>query len=138
MKNNEHKKDLSIIIVDENANYRNQIAGRLRLKGFYVEVATGGFHLLHILEKEGKTYDLVIMHNNMNDMTAYEMTCLIRNFRTKKELPILYLSKNTSKEDLEELVRAGVTDVFQKITEQHRITEKVQNILLPKKSTAAS
>lgn len=132
------EQDFNIVIVDENATYRNQLASRLRMMGFYIEFATGGFHLMHILEKEGKNFHLVIVHNNMSDMSAYEMTGLIRTFKSKSELPILFLSRSVSQEDLKELVTFGINDFYQKTNEQHKIAEKVQKFFAARKTAIAS
>lgn len=132
------EQDFNIVIVDENATYRNQLASRLRMMGFYIEFATGGFHLMHILEKEGKNFHLVIVHNNMSDMSAYEMTGLIRTFKSKSELPILFISRSVSPEDLKELVTFGINDFYQKTNEQHKIAEKVQKFFAARKTAIAS
>lgn len=132
------EQDFNIVIVDENSTYRNQLASRLRMMGFYIEFATGGFHLMHILEKEGKNFHLVILHNNMSDMSAFEMTSLIRTFKTKQELPILYLSRSVAPDDLKELVTFGINDFFQKTNEQHKIAEKVQKFFAARKTAMAS
>lgn len=132
------EQDFNIIIVDENTNYRNQLASRLRLMGFYVEFATGGFHLLNMLEKENKSYHLVIMHNGMHDMSAFEMTGLVRTFKNKSELPLLYLSRSVAPEELKEMVQFGINDFFQKTHEQHKIAEKVQKFFQNRKALSKS
>lgn len=131
-------QDFNIIIADENTNYRNQLATRLRVMGFYVEFATGGFHLLNMLEKENKHYHLVILHNNMHDMSAYEITGLIRTFKSKNELPLIYLSRSIAPEELTELIQFGINDIVQKTHEQHKIAEKAQKFFQIRKSSHSS
>ncbi len=132
------EQDFNIIIADENTTYRNQLASRLRLMGFYVEFSTGGFHLLNMLEKETKTYHLVIIHNNMHDMSAFEITGLIRTFKNKLDLPLLFLSRTTTPEELKELVQFGINDFYQKTHEQHKIAEKVHKFFILKKGHISS
>lgn len=131
-------QDFNIIIADENTTYRNQLASRLRLMGFYVEFATGGFHLLNMLEKETKTYHLVIIHNNMLDMSAFEVTGLIRTFKNKLELPLLYLSRTVTPDELKEMIQFGINDFFQKTHEQHKIAEKAHRFFVLKKGQISS
>lgn len=128
------EQDFNIIIVDENTNYRNQLASRLRMMGFYVEFATGGFHLLNMLEKENKVYHLIIMHNNMHDMSAFEMTGLVRTFKAKTDLPLLYLSRSVAPDELKEMVQFGINDFFQKTHEQHKVVEKAQKFFHARKN----
>ncbi len=132
------EQDFNILIVDENVQYRNQLASRLRLKGYYVEFATGGFHLLNMLEKSNKNFHCVLIHNDMNDMSAFEITGLVRTFKNKSELPILFLSRSASKEDIKEILIYGVNDFLQKTHEQHKVLEKINHFFNIKKANQAA
>lgn len=99
IKRPENKK-IKILIADGNISYRNNLASKLRIDGYTVEFANGGFHLLHTLEIE-RDYDLVIIHENMADMSAAEIILLIRTTKTKNELPVFYISSQKVKDELE-------------------------------------
>lgn len=103
------EKHFKIIIVDENVTFRNNLATRLRMQGFHVEFATGGFHLMHVLEKHWD-FNLVILHENMEDMPADEIISLVRIHRNKNELPILFISANTTEEEICEMVLNGANE----------------------------
>lgn len=103
------EKYFKIILVDENVQFRNVLASRLRMMGFHVEFASGGFHLLHTLEKHWD-FNLIIMHENMDDMPAEEMIQLVRIHKTKTELPILFISANASEEEICEMVLNGANE----------------------------
>jgi DNA-binding response OmpR family regulator len=103
------EKYFKIIIVDENVQYRNTLASRLRLQGFSVEFASGGFHLLHVLEKHWD-FNLIILHENMSDMGAEEMISLVRNTKNKVELPILFISEVDSEEEICEMIFNGANE----------------------------
>lgn len=103
------EKYFKIIIVDENVQFRNTLASRLRMLGFTVELASGGFHLLHQLEKHWD-FNLIIMHENMEDMPAEEMIQLVRQHKTKAELPILFISANSSEAEICEMVLNGANE----------------------------
>jgi DNA-binding response OmpR family regulator len=103
------EKNFKIILVDENVQFRNTLASRLRMTGFHVEFASGGFHLIYLLEKYGN-YNLIIVHENMVDMPAEEMVQLIRLHKTKAELPILFISANSNEEDIFEMVSIGANE----------------------------
>jgi DNA-binding response OmpR family regulator len=72
------------------------------MQGHKVELATGGFHLLYLLEnqEDEEKRIIVIIHEDMQDMSAYEIISLIRANKTKYELPVLYVSRNKIKEDV--------------------------------------
>ena len=103
------EKFFKIVIVDENVTFRNNLATRLRMQGFHVEFATGGFHLLNTLEKHWD-FNLIILHENMQDMPAEEMISLVRIHRNKAELPILFISATSTEEEICEMVLNGANE----------------------------
>ena len=119
------EKNFKIILVDENTQYRNTLASRLRLQGFHVELVAGGFQLLHILEKHWD-YNLVILHENMTDMSAEEMISLIRTQKSKGELPILFISKNENEEDICDMIFNGVNEYIVKSANFQPIVDRAQ------------
>ena len=57
------EKDFKIIIAAHTIRFRDTVASKLRMEGFSVESAEGGFHLLHLLEKSS-AYSLIILHHD--------------------------------------------------------------------------
>lgn len=101
--------NFKILIASEATNFRNILAGKLRLDNFEVEFATGGFHMLHLLERP-LDYNMVIINEDMHDMSAPEMIGLIRLAKSKQELPILYISKDNKEENICDLVFIGANE----------------------------
>lgn len=114
-----------IIIASENLNFRNNLAAKLRFDNFSVEFASGGFHLLHLLETN-KDYSLVIVNENMRDMPGFEAISLIRISKTKQELPILYISKNDSEDEVCDLVFIGANEYIVQSTNYSPIIERAK------------
>lgn len=119
------EKNFKIIIVDENIQFRNTLASRLRMMGFHVEFASGGFHLMHTLEKHWD-FNLVIIHENMDDMPAEEMIQLVRIHKTKSELPILFISANSSEEEICEMVLNGANEYIVRPKNPQPIIDRAQ------------
>jgi response regulator RpfG family c-di-GMP phosphodiesterase len=119
------EKDFKILIVDENVQFRNTLASCLRLQGYNVEFATGGFHLLHVLETY-KDYCLLIMHEDMLDMSAEEIILLIRTNKTKKDLPILFISQNKDNEEICEMIFKGANEFIFKTANFQPIIERAK------------
>ena len=103
------KKEFEVLIVTENVVYRNNLASALRMQGHVVEFAHGGFHLLHLLEYPN-AINLIVVHEDMQDMSAYEIVSLTRTNRDPKELPILFVSKNLNDENIREMLSIGTND----------------------------
>lgn len=119
------EKYFKIIIVDENVQFRNTLASRLRMIGFHVEFASGGFHLLNALEKHWD-FNLIIMHEHMTDMSADEMISLVRIHKNKNELPILFISPNSSEEEICDMVLNGANEYIIQPKTPHPIVERAQ------------
>ncbi len=126
-----------VLIVSENINFRNILAGKLRTQdNFEVEFATGGFHLLHLLEKH-KDINLIICNEDMADMPAHEIITMIRLIKTKAELPILFISKNGDEEEICDLIFLGANDYIVQTANYRPIIERAQKYLHQIKSNAA-
>lgn len=126
-----------VLIVSENINFRNILAGKLRMQeGFDVELADGGFHLLHLLERH-RDINLVIFNEDMNDMSASEIISLIRLNKNKTELPILFISKNNNEEDICDLIFTGANDYIVQTANYMPIIERAQKYLQQMKLNAA-
>lgn len=123
------EKDFKIIIVDENVQFRNTLASRLRMQGFHVEFASGGFHLMHTLEKHWD-FNLIIIHENMDDMPAEEMIQLVRIHKTKTELPILFISASSSEEEICEMVLTGANEYIVKPKNPQPIIDRAQKYFI--------
>jgi DNA-binding response OmpR family regulator len=119
------EKNFNILIADENQQFKTTLASRLRLVGFKVDFAEGGFHLLHTLEHERK-HQLLILHENMHDMSAEEIVLLVRNYKNKTELPILFISKTRTKNEIYSLISDGVNEFIVKSPNLQPIIERAQ------------
>jgi len=97
-----------LLILDEDTNRKNNFASRLRSLEYDIELATGGFHALHLIEKF--SYASVLIFDDMNDMPGNEVLTLMRENFSKTKLPILFVSKNPSEEKILELFKEGVND----------------------------
>ena len=129
-------KNFKIFILSENANFRNSLATRLRLEGFFVELATGGFHLLHVLEIH-KNIDMIICNEDMHDMSAHETISLIRQIRAKNDLPVLFISKTGNEDDIYDLILTGANEYIVQTPNLQSIIERANKYFSQKKPHAA-
>ncbi len=99
----------TILLASETPSYRNNLASSLRMQGYSVEVATGGFHLLHLIENS-PDISLIIIHDDMFDMSGYEIVSLIRVSKSNKELPVIFISKDNNKEKFIKMLEVEAND----------------------------
>lgn len=108
------KKKNTLLLVDPNQQRRNNLSTRFRLQGYDVELATSGFHCIHLVEDakdRQKTYSLVLIVENMDDMPGREIIQLTRDINPLKDkYPILYMSSEKDPEEVLEFMNLGVND----------------------------
>ena len=105
------KKEPSVLLATQSLAYRNNLASTLRMQGYKVELAQGGFHLLYMLENpQNFDIDLIIIHEDMDDMSAYELVSLIRANKSKTELPVVFISRHNNEEIISEMMSVDTND----------------------------
>ena len=60
------KQACKVLLASQSQAYRNNLASTMRMQGYDVEFAHGGFHLLHLLENE-----IDAMENSLPQMTHF-------------------------------------------------------------------
>ena len=117
---------MNILLVDGNNKHRSNLSSRFRTQNIEVEIATGGFHALYILEKEenpAEIYNTILLVENTEDMMASEIAVHVHTL-CKRPPPIIYIhNKNLSKKDGEYIKESGIDEIFY-------LTEKNFNQLL--------
>lgn len=98
-----------ILVLSENMSFRNILASKLRLDNFDVEFISGGFHLLNYLEKN-RDVNMLIFNDDMPDMSAAEIISMVRMTKTKSEMPILFISKNSDEEEICDMIFNGANE----------------------------
>ncbi|MBC7427983.1 MAG: response regulator transcription factor [Bacteriovorax sp.] len=126
-----------ICILSERHNFKNILAGKLRMENFDVEFADGGFHLLHLLERFKDEFNMIIFNEDMSDMPAFEIISMIRQTKSKSELPILFISKNDNEEEIYEMVLNGANEYVVQSANYKPIVERAQKYSLLNQKNAA-
>jgi DNA-binding response OmpR family regulator len=130
------EKNFKIVIASENINFRNILASKLRLEGFFVEFVSGGFHLLHALEVHKNT-DMIILNEDMSDMPSHEIISMLRNMKSKSELPVVFISKNGNEDEICELILTGANEYIIQTANFQPIVERAHKYFNQKKAHAA-
>ena len=118
------KETFSILLVDQDAERRNQSSSRLRGSGYKVELGTGGFHTVHLAEKN--EYHMVLLRDDMEDMSGLEIVNLIRTTFTKEKLPILVLSRLSNQDDIIETILNGANDLLVYTNNYNDLLKKIE------------
>lgn len=85
------------------------------MQGFTIDVATGGFHSIHLMEKNH--YHLVLMIDDMTDLSTQETVSLIKTTALKKEIhiPVMVMrspGKELDEDEIEYIKRENVSQIY--------------------------
>jgi two-component system sensor histidine kinase/response regulator len=105
-------KKKKILIVDDNMNNVQVLAGILENNGFGLEFALNGPDALQWLEDED--FDLVLLDIMMPVMDGFEVCTIIRGKEKTHEMPIIFLTAKTDRESLMHSFKCGGNDYVPK------------------------
>ena len=97
-----HKR--TILVVDDMSQIRNILSFNLRKDGYEIRAAANGKDALkYALGDEPP--DLIILDIMMPGMDGYEVIKKIRASDTAKDIPIIFLTANAQKKDVQKDIR---------------------------------
>ena len=106
--------DAKILVVDDNEINLKVFLGLLKNRGMQIDTATSGRKCLEMMQK--KAYHIIFMDHQMPEMDGCEAARQIRQLprRDAASVPILALTGNSSSEDVEAAMQAGMNDYMVK------------------------
>ena len=114
----------NILLVEDNSTNQEIILGLLENSGIIIDIANNGEEATNMFRQ--KDYELIIMDLQMPIMDGYEATKIIRTMQNGKDIPIIALTANAMKEDIEQTQNAGMNDHLTKPID----VEKLYEVLL--------
>src|SRR5690625_2284197 len=115
----------TLLIVDDEYEFREFLKMQLKEEGFRVLTAEHGEHAIEVLEKNH--CDLMIIDIMMPKMDGYELTKTVRRY--KEDLPILLLTAKGQLEAKEKGFLAGTDDYLVKPFEVRELIFRIRALL---------
>jgi CheY-like chemotaxis protein len=121
-----------ILLVEDNEMNRDMLSRRLQRKGFTVVTAHDGEqgHLLALSEYP----DFILMDISLPVMDGWEITRLLKANEATRHIPIISLTAHALVTDRAKAFEVGFDDYDTKPVEFARLSEKIENLLLVRKS----
>ena len=116
--------DSNILLVEDNKINQEIIIGLLENSGINIDVVSNGQDAVDKFKKNLNKYELILMDLQMPIMDGYEATKNIRLIN--KNIPIIAITANAMKEDVQKTKKAGMNEHLNKPIE----VEKLYSILL--------
>ncbi|MDR0196665.1 MAG: response regulator [Oscillospiraceae bacterium] len=120
----------SILLVEDIDINREIVLSLLENTGLEIDCAENGAQAIDLLEKNPEKYDMVFMDVQMPKVDGLEATRRIRGDLGRRELPIVAMTANVFKHDIDECYAAGMNDYLSKPLDIDDIFNKLRKYLI--------
>ncbi len=120
-------EDYRILIVEDNAIYREMLNTVLKHENFITEEAEDGLVALRYIKE--KRYDLIIMDLFMPKLDGLNTTKKIRSISGGRDIPIIALTGNKNKELVKKWAAYGLKGYIMKPSTKEQIINTVQRVI---------
>jgi signal transduction histidine kinase/CheY-like chemotaxis protein len=123
-----------VLLVEDMEINREIIMALLEPTQLEIECVDNGIRAVHAFENAPDRYDLIFMDIQMPEMDGYEATRYIRalNIPKAKTIPIIAMTANVFKEDIEKCLAAGMSGHVGKPINYKDVTDVLEKFLAPK------
>ena len=119
-----------VLLVEDNEMNREIATEILEEAGLYIETAEdGAIAVRKVMEKGTLYYDFILMDIQMPVMDGYEATAEIRKLPDAGRIPIIALSANAFKEDMDRSLAAGMNAHVAKPIDVKALFETIQRLI---------
>lgn len=117
-------RSVEILLAEDNIINQKVALTVLNKMGHHIDVAENGLEAVQLFEK--KKYDIILMDVQMPVMNGLEAARIIREYENEKKLketPIISMTANAMKADMEKSLEAGMNDFISKPFKQEQLIE---------------
>ncbi len=129
------RADARILIVDDEVINRMVLSRMLRQRGFEVVEADNGRSAIKLLINEN--FDLVLLDLAMPMLDGLQTSRLLRQVRTKMQLPVIIVTASDERECVIEAFRSGANDYITKPIDQEIAIARIESQLQLKRAQEA-
>jgi len=127
----------TLLLAEDIEVNREIIMAILEDTGITIDSAENGLEAVALFEKQPDKYSLILMDVNMPEMDGYDATRKIRslNCQEARNIPIIAMTANVFREDIEHCIEAGMNDHIGKPLDTDDLYKKL-DLYLPKTNHA--
>jgi two-component system, sensor histidine kinase and response regulator len=128
-------KGARILVAEDNDFNQQVVVELLERVGARVTLADTGLEALARLDDAGP-FDLILMDVQMPEMDGYEATRILREREQTREIPIIAMTANVTKEDRARCLDAGMNDFQPKPIRPEHFYQTVAQWIRPRRQSA--
>jgi signal transduction histidine kinase/CheY-like chemotaxis protein len=123
--------DRRILLAEDVEVNREIVMALMESTGAEIDCANNGIEAVEMFSKDPERYDLILMDIQMPELDGFDATRRIRALDVPwaYEIPIIALTANVFKEDIEKCLAAGMNDHLGKPFDQAKVFESIQKHL---------
>ncbi|MCL2319929.1 MAG: response regulator, partial [Treponema sp.] len=120
-----------ILLADDIEINREIVQALLEPTLLQIDYVTNGLEAVQTFSQAPEKYDLILMDVQMPEMDGYEATCRIRQSSSPrgKTIPVVAMTANVFREDLQKCAEAGMNDHIGKPLEFAKVLDKLRYYL---------
>lgn len=124
-------KGFHILLVEDIDINREIVLAMLEYTLLIIDCAENGLEAVRLIENNLDRYDAILMDIQMPEMNGYEATQKIRalDMKKAKEIPIIAMTANVFREDIEKCLSCGMTDHLGKPLDSEEVIKVLQRYL---------
>jgi DNA-binding NtrC family response regulator len=119
---------VKVLIVDDEVDFLDIMAERMRARGIDVSTATSAEDALNLVGQEH--YDVIIMDFMMPAMNGFKALKLLK--AKKADTPIILMTGSVPGELILQAKQNGALDVFEKPADLQTLIEKIKQVTIKK------
>jgi CheY-like chemotaxis protein len=121
----------SILLVEDVEINREIVKVLLEPTGIEIDCAENGKEAVRMFSRSPEEYDMIFMDVQMPEMDGYEATQRIRalNIPTAKTVPIVAMTANVFREDVERCLEVGMNSHVGKPLDFDEVLDRLRNFL---------
>ena len=120
------------ILLAEDVDINREIfAALLEETGITIDIADNGLIAVSMFKENHDKYDLIVMDLQMPEMDGYQATKTIRemDIPKAKTIPVIAMTANAFKEDVERCLEVGMNDHLSKPIDEVLVIEKIHSFV---------
>ena len=119
--------DIKLLLAEDIEINREVFLALLEDTGALIDIADNGVAAVEKFTRNPEKYDIIIMDVQMPEMDGYEATASIRslNCPRAKTIPIIAMTANVFKEDIDKCIKSGMNDHIAKPIDESTVTKKI-------------
>ncbi len=117
----------TILVIEDEETQRNSLKRILESDGYQVKLAADSAELTSVLDEDHEIH-FIIMDVGLPWINGFELAQMIKEHRDLKKIPLVFLSGQSTDEDLQKAREVGASDYIKKPFDIDKLKTRIKEI----------